>query len=709
MRICCCAAALLWIVVVCVLQLKESESLSIFPRFRRPASPRRSFLTDGYDAGVPPFQSLQFSASAAKEDGNQTNTNILVEGNSPEAQALEYRKRAAILRAEATAMEAVLKDSRASQTERGLQNVNDWMAILFDENNESPADIARTIREEKLGDLEMNLLLESLFSRRATETNNNNNETARPVHTYMQLLLDAAGILDEQEPPFRRWSGRVQPKLLANLQILYRAEDERLRQRVAAASLRQTDTGAPLPASATTLPQPIRSMLLGFANNNATSQNSSQTLLFPRWVPSTLHGPLRQCSSNITAADFTAIEDRVLARTPFYCTSIETTKDKKAAIFRGNLRDPTASADVDTTADVFAEMERGLERVGLSDRVQLFFVPDPQWQPPSREGSATATLEPKPVVLAVPRQVTPIAASAIDTQLVRPALGVASLATAFMSAFYCYALNPRIYNSVMTQHSLRALFKSCWPVVGGLVALHGMVYQVAHRAVAKLWKIRLKWQLPLFFPGFSHGVVGGGMTPLHDFLPNRSAAVDLSLSGPVATGLVSVLCMSYGCYRTVYASPVALLNFPVVPAAYLKSSFLAGHILSLLLPKAMLVPCSQPIPIHPLFLVGFSGAIASAVNLLPISRLDGGRACTAAMGKRFAAIVSAWTLLSLLGLFKMPFFWGLAAFTLMPQRLATQPTNDVTPISDVRIVAWALSLVFSMLTLLPFPGGAGRL
>jgi membrane-associated protease RseP (regulator of RpoE activity) len=46
----------------------------------------------------------------------------------------------------------------------------------------------------------------------------------------------------------------------------------------------------------------------------------------------------------------------------------------------------------------------------------------------------------------------------------------------------------------------------------------------------------------------------------------------------------------------------------------------------------MALPASHLIPVHPLFLLGFAAFISSAPNLLPIGRLDGGRATIAVLG-----------------------------------------------------------------------------
>ena len=54
---------------------------------------------------------------------------------------------------------------------------------------------------------------------------------------------------------------------------------------------------------------------------------------------------------------------------------------------------------------------------------------------------------------------------------------------------------------------------------------------------------------------------------------------------------------------------------------------------------------SAPIPVHPLVVVGFTGMIVSALNLMPIGKLDGGRASAAVFGRRTSAVLGTLTLL----------------------------------------------------------------
>jgi membrane-associated protease RseP (regulator of RpoE activity) len=126
----------------------------------------------------------------------------------------------------------------------------------------------------------------------------------------------------------------------------------------------------------------------------------------------------------------------------------------------------------------------------------------------------------------------------------------------------------------------------------------------------------------------------------------------------------------------------------------------------------MTLPLSQPIPIHHFFVTGFFGLITNALNLLPIFRLDGGRASTAVLGMRVSAIGSAWFLLSALSIAlsgsTVAWTWGM--FVLLFQRKPEIPSrDDVTVADDVRKGVWVSSVVLALLALLPFPGSLGLL
>jgi membrane-associated protease RseP (regulator of RpoE activity) len=268
----------------------------------------------------------------------------------------------------------------------------------------------------------------------------------------------------------------------------------------------------------------------------------------------------------------------------------------------------------------------------------------------------------------------------------------------------CYALNPSFFESVVYQKDLTVLV-TCIPVFVGVLAVQA-VHELAHYLVAKARGIKIG--LPVPVPSTQLGSFGS-ITPLRSFPPNQAAMIDFALSGPVAAMSLSVVLLVIGIFQTVYASEAALSRFPVVPVSMLRSSFLSGSLLTLFVPKTMMLPLSQPIPIHPLFMVGFSGLISSALNLLPMFRLDGGRACSAALGNRIGGFASAGTLLFLLSLTLsgssgLAFAWGI--FVVFFQRRPEIPVRDeVTQIDDFRLGAWIASLATAILALVPFPGG----
>jgi membrane-associated protease RseP (regulator of RpoE activity) len=333
---------------------------------------------------------------------------------------------------------------------------------------------------------------------------------------------------------------------------------------------------------------------------------------------------------------------------------------------------------------------------------------DPEWKPDKDVG--TRDRGPKPIILALPISVVPKAHASeqsFASIIIKQFVIVLSLLTTLSYSVSCYALNPALFDAIVNKQDVQAFF-ACLPVFVGVIAVQ-IIHEVAHRLVARQRGIKIGLPLPL--PSATLGLFGS-ITPLRSYPPNRSALIDFALSGPIAGIVLSTTFMIVGSLKTACATSTALLKFPFVPVVFLKSSFLSGSILSYMLPKLMLLPQSQPIPIHPLFMIGFAGSLVSALNLLPIFRLDGGRACTAAVGHRLSDLTSAWTLLFLLslGLSGSNVAWAWGGFVLLFQRKTEIPARDeVTVVSDARIGVWIASLVASVIALAPFPGGHGMI
>ena len=287
---------------------------------------------------------------------------------------------------------------------------------------------------------------------------------------------------------------------------------------------------------------------------------------------------------------------------------------------------------------------------------------------------------------------------------------LAAMSTCIYS-FFVYVLNPNFFDALVNKRDLTVLY-SCVPLALGVVAVQ-IIHEVAHYLVAKRKKIKIGPPVPIpsfhivSFPFF------GCITPLRSFPPNRAALLDFALSGPMAALAVSLGLVFGGVLLTSRASALDIARFPVMSVASMKSSFLLGSILSWLLPKTMMLPLAQPIPMHPFFVVGTSGMLSSALNLLPISRLDGGRACFAAMGQRQGAVISAFTILWILstvlsgGASSVLLSWTVL-IALFQMRLEIPCRDECTEVGGKRLWLWLVSFLLSMSILMPFPkSGAG--
>jgi membrane-associated protease RseP (regulator of RpoE activity) len=246
---------------------------------------------------------------------------------------------------------------------------------------------------------------------------------------------------------------------------------------------------------------------------------------------------------------------------------------------------------------------------------------------------------------------------------------------------------------------------TCIPMVLGIFAI-SLFHETVHFYIAKKKKVKLGLPVPL--PSFQIGTFGN-ITPLRSFPQSRTALFDIALGGPLITSMVSTALLVLGILLTINAPAESIPNLAVVPAALMKMSLLVGSITSILAPKVMMLPSPQPIPIHPLFLVGFVGLVSSALNMLPIGRLDGGRTCNAVFGRRPAYIISLVALsimaiTALNGLSTISIFWGLL-ITLF-QRNADVPIRDeLSKVNDFRVGVYAFSMIVTVLTLVPFPSG----
>jgi len=164
------------------------------------------------------------------------------------------------------------------------------------------------------------------------------------------------------------------------------------------------------------------------------------------------------------------------------------------------------------------------------------------------------------------------------------------------------------------------------------------------------------------------------------------------------------LALSPGMAAAAPTAEAALLN-PVLPVGFLQSSLLLGYLAELLVPGMSSAAPSALVELHPLAVVGFTGVLVNALQLLPVGRLDGGRVSAAVLGSS-SVLVSGLTLL-FLGLSTLFYgdnpvilFFGL--LVVFFQRAADLPaTNELSGVDSNRQILAAAAASFTLLTLIP--------
>ena len=663
-------------------------------------------------------------------------------------EAEEWRRRARELMEEVRIMETELKKTRSSMIKKRAENTVELTERLFLNRPLTPEALAQVMREEKWTLEEAQMVLDGLFTQAYSKSTGgfttSKESTANIVsptsaissastpdsafppdgsalraynatetlllETKMNCLINAAEILDEiamaSKESVRRWHGREGSALRARRNGLRRAHEQNLARQIVVyqGANRVNASAASDPYLSVGLIEDQGQWPSRTTVGNASESSESAVSVFPLWLPSSLIRFLAASPSRIEASDLITIKEKVLSGTAFFCTSTESIL--QAAVFRGNIRG-IVSTDRNATAGVLSDIQRRLKEEGLAERLQIFLLPDPEWR--QNRDQTVAQEPPKPVILAIPADVVP------DERRLRPqktltgkALRVTAatipILTTFVYSLSCYALNPKFFDAVMKQRNF-AVLSACLPVFAGVFAVQA-VHELAHIAVARKKGIKIGVPFPL--PSFQTGMFGC-ITPLRSFPKNRSALLDFALSGPMSAMLVSIGMMIAGIKLTLRASGTDILRFPVVPVAFLKSSFLTGSLLTIFAPKSMILPLSYPLPLHPIFVVGFVGLLSSALNMLPVFQLDGGRACSAALGSRFCAVASSGSLLFMFSLALssttgVAFWWGV--LILFFQRRFEIPVRDeLTDVDDMRFLGWVGSLATAVLALAPFPGG----
>ncbi|MBW4651960.1 MAG: site-2 protease family protein [Kaiparowitsia implicata GSE-PSE-MK54-09C] len=347
----------------------------------------------------------------------------------------------------------------------------------------------------------------------------------------------------------------------------------------------------------------------------------------------------------------------------FFAT--ETVPYLDGAIFKGNLR-----GEPDAT---HARLSNGLQE-RLGDRYRLFLISGP---------------DQRPTVVVLPSSSDPPKTTTTQWSLAI-ALGAATILTCFEAAglllgFDLFSDFGRVGEAL--------------PIASGILFIL-IAHEVGHRWMARRYQIRLS--PPFFLPTWQLGSLGSLMR-FESLLPNRNVLFDISLAGPLASGIVSLLMLMLGLVLSLNGS-----DFTVPPSIF-KGSILVGTLASAVLGSALQEPV---VAVHPLVAVGWIGLVVTALNTMPAGQLDGGRIMQAIYGRTVAGRATFATVI-VLGIASLvnplALYWAIVI--LFVQRNAERPAlNELSEPDDTRAALGLLILFLMVATLLPLtPSLAGRL
>ncbi|GMH38440.1 hypothetical protein BSKO_06324 [Bryopsis sp. KO-2023] len=235
---------------------------------------------------------------------------------------------------------------------------------------------------------------------------------------------------------------------------------------------------------------------------------------------------------------------------------------------------------------------------------------------------------------------------------------------------------------------------SSLPIAGGVIFLQFM-HDLGHRITASFSKIKLSGSV--FIPNPQLGTFGT-VTQLRSPARDKTALWDFAFGGIALGGVASLGMLIYGLAAAADPGTARDVLVPV-PDTLLQGSLLLGGIV-----KAGVGTTAQGnVLLHPLTIAGWCGLTTTALNLLPIGNLDGGRLMLSAYGQKplTASAIFAYAGLGL-GLLGSSLALPFGLFVLICQRDSEQYLRDqVTPVDSRRQVATLVSLGIAILILLP--------
>mmetsp|Transcript_30997 Transcript_30997/g.68746 ORF Transcript_30997/g.68746 Transcript_30997/m.68746 type:complete len:647 (+) Transcript_30997:142-2082(+) len=404
--------------------------------------------------------------------------------------------------------------------------------------------------------------------------------------------------------------------------------------------------------------------------------------------------------------DIKRLKDAVFGPMTFWVTETKPIQEaeRTGLLIRGNLRD-----DRDKIFKLVCEKVKEL----FGDKYEVLMVEDIVTEdetPPPPSASAKAgprvAFQIIPAAQALPPQTDgwkQAAAFALSLLLIASCvqLALAANITKLPKETLDWFANPANLESDQLPPGLEtwdptAYFNTAVPILSSILGIN-LAHEIGHRIAAGIKGVKLG---PSYFvPNFQIGSFGA-ITPFTSLVKDRKTLWDVAAAGPLAGGAMSLTLLVMGLLGSDPASVPAEALVPV-PTPLFQGSLLLGTITRLALGEEALR--GSEVLVSPLAIAGWCGLVTTALNMLPVGSLDGGRMIQAAFGRQAQALSSFFTYVGLgLGLLGSSLALPFGLYVIICQRTAEKYIQDsVSPAGDARQTATAIAVLTAILVLLP--------
>lgn len=415
-----------------------------------------------------------------------------------------------------------------------------------------------------------------------------------------------------------------------------------------------------------------------------------------------LLGSLFQPAGLLDKADVKKLKDSgVFGPSSFWVTEMkvfEESEQRAGILVRGNLREERSKVFSDVIAKV---------KELFGDKYEVLLIEDPEGSEPE-EGKTEPRIafQIAPAALVQPPQTTGwkrLVAAVLLLLLFASCLQLSLVAniTKLPKETLDFFSNPANLESDQLPPGLEnwdpsAYLDSALPIFSAVLAVN-FAHEMGHRVAAYARNVKLG---PSYFiPNLQLGSFGA-ITPFMSLLKDRVALWDVAAAGPLAGGAVSLVLLGLGLSQSHPGVLPAEMLVPV-PTQLFQGSLLLGSAARFILGDELLR--QTEVLISPLTIAGWCGLISTALQLLPVGSLDGGRMMQAAFGKQTLALSSFFTYVGLgLGFLGSSLSLPFGLYVLICQREAERFVQDnITPANDTRRAITTVAVITAILILIP--------